>query len=246
MFRKTISQTLLTSDLANEVFPNIYGSDFNGDVSFVATLRALMSSRVPENEHIEYRYKKRANSSLTRFSDEEALSIISENARQSAITLIDVQSGDSGAWLDKWENGLGNGDGLKRLDKITQFFEKAFRVLCYIKPDIKSVILITDHINIRQYHYLQRAIFAFLPWYFDPSGGISDQDKAILESLRQKTETDYEKCIADVAAKYDFRAMRIRRDLAGFEVQREKLLMMPYAKNVMRRLYHIFAAPEMW
>ena len=45
---------------------------------------------------------------------------------------------------------------------------------------------------------------------------------ALLESLRQKTETDYEKCIADFAAKYDFRAIRIKRDLAGFEAQKEK------------------------
>lgn len=41
MFRQKVCQTMMTSEAANNFFQHITGNDWNGDVSFVSTLRAL-------------------------------------------------------------------------------------------------------------------------------------------------------------------------------------------------------------
>ena len=59
MFSKEITGLTLTNEIASTVFPNIGGDKFRNDESFVATLRALLYSRVPKEESITLRYKDR-------------------------------------------------------------------------------------------------------------------------------------------------------------------------------------------
>ena len=47
MFAKEITGLTLANEVAATLFPNIGGSNFRYDVSFTATLRALMYKRRP-------------------------------------------------------------------------------------------------------------------------------------------------------------------------------------------------------
>ena len=47
MFAKEIDSVSLATDIADELFPNITGSVYGRDVTFIATLRALLHQRVP-------------------------------------------------------------------------------------------------------------------------------------------------------------------------------------------------------
>ena len=76
--------------------------------------------------------------------------------------------------------------------------------------------------DIRKCHYLQCGILAFLPWYFDPEKGVSEQEMELIKSLREKTSEKYERCIAEIASKYNFRELRIKKLLTGFETKYEE------------------------
>ena len=52
MFKANITQTPFTTDAANACFQNITGSAFGYDISFLATLRALLVPRMGEEDRI--------------------------------------------------------------------------------------------------------------------------------------------------------------------------------------------------
>ena len=56
MFSKEISGLTLTNGIASTLFQNITGNKFRSDESFVATLRALLHSRVPKEESVTLQY----------------------------------------------------------------------------------------------------------------------------------------------------------------------------------------------
>lgn len=49
MFKEAISSTPFTSEAANDVMSNITGAGYNGDFSFISTLRALIYPRTKAN-----------------------------------------------------------------------------------------------------------------------------------------------------------------------------------------------------
>ena len=52
MFSRNINYLTLTSEIANELFPNIFGDCYSNDTSFVATLRALVAPRMSKDDTI--------------------------------------------------------------------------------------------------------------------------------------------------------------------------------------------------
>lgn len=52
MFRQTISNTVFSCDAAGALMSNIYGDYYNGDVTFLSTLRALVFPRMPKDMQI--------------------------------------------------------------------------------------------------------------------------------------------------------------------------------------------------
>jgi len=222
MFKKPITQTLLSSDLADEVFPNIRGNAWNSDVSFLSTLRALAAPRLKEDEFVVFSALLQRYTRERYGSREDAVCSLFDWTVPNMLTFVNICTSENDKWFDFLEKEFESVTGWHRAVKVTAFFAKAMRVLCFISPDLKSSVVITDNCDLRRYHYLQCGIPAYLPWFFDPKKGLEEQELALLTSLRQKTETEYESIIAAMAEKYDFRSMRIRNGLSGFEVCREK------------------------
>ena len=231
MFRACIQKTPLTSDAANDFFQNITGSSYGGDVSFLATLRALLTDRMKEGDEISVRFSVSTYSkqTLTGASDESVVSAICRSfIAEERINTICVHSFSS-----DHESNLYNMEIIERafenkypgyhcLGKVSEFYKKSFAVLCYINPDMRDVVLFVDNLDLRRLHYLQVSILAFLPWYFNPGQGISDLEMKLIYSLRETTPDKYMDCLNQIASKYDFRSAQIKKLLTGFELRFEK------------------------
>ena len=230
MFKNSVSSTMLTSDAANTFFKNITGESYGSDCTFLATLRALVAPRLPEGESIHLSFGR---------SDYNA-SIVSDTPAKRMIESICCNMLRSNGMV--YIHNLSNRDddsnvaniellkskfcevynGWEFLDKISLFYQKSFRVVCFINQNTKSVALFVDNLNMQKLHYLQAATLALFPWYFDPKKGVSEIELALVQSFRERTSEKYLDCIAEIAKQYDFESVRIRQLLSDFETAYER------------------------
>lgn len=225
MFQNTIRTTPLTDNVSDSFFAGkIEGDSVRRDMSFVATLRALVAPRMKDGETLTFRYctSSYSKSQLDGAGDSTKKSLVTHLADcSSVIHLHEFNSfgdDDNKAWIDYIEKNFCNDHpGFVRLDKVTAFFKKAFDVVCFISAETRCVQLFTTRLDLRKFHYLQCGVFAFLPWYFDPKDGVSELEMELINSLREKTQDKYLATISRIAEQYDFRTKKIEMMLKGFE-----------------------------
>lgn len=234
MFKNVLETTPLTSEAANAYFESITGYQIFGDSSFVGTLRALVAPRMKEGERVQLCFKQ-SNYGANVVKDHPAKRVLEAMIGDSpamyrgntGIIQIhncnNVNSSDNARVLEMVKNSYTEHyEGWYALPKVTEFFRKTFNVLCFINPDTRNVMLFTEMLDIRRLHYLQCSIFAFMPWYFDPSVGVTEIEMALIQSLREKTPENYLSCMNAIASQYDFRSGKIRKLLEGFETVFER------------------------
>ena len=228
MFRNVIDMTSLTAPFAEEYFrEKIFGDSVMRDKTFISTLRALATPRMKEDDRIVFKYLSDTLSSRTfaTGSDYDLKELLCVNPEKDCFTVINFACGIQTSIEKAMKAVEGNMEskGWHRLSKVTDFYRKVFKVLCYINADCKSVAIYTDNMDIRKMHYLQCGIFAFLPWYFDPKDGVTELEMELINSLREKTPEKYEECIEKIASQYDFRTAGIKSMLSGFELKYERV-----------------------
>lgn len=230
MFRDVITSTALTTDIANDVLSNVKADSITGDVSFTATLRALIAPKLAEGEELIMSYDSvylgipsdsnewlAARIDTSQWDKPMRLHIInnSDYNTESAAAAFDYIDKRFCSVYPDW-NGLEK-DGRKF---ITEFYQKAFKVLCFVNTEIRSTILFTFGMDLRRVHFLQCAIPAYLPWFYPTRPTPEETD--LLRSLQLKEPDAYLERIAGFAKTYDFRTLNIKKQLAGFEVQYER------------------------
>lgn len=233
MFRTAIGVTPMTSEGASDFFQNINGDTFNGDNSMVATLRALIAPRIPEDESIYAKF-----SVVNRSAEAVSNAITNSKAGDMVRSIIPLETIGAGVMNIVSVNSpmQDNNDAVMdlldqhftsvykshhKLDAVTNLFRKNFRVICFISPDIKNTVIFVQSLNVRKLHILQSAILGMLPWYFNPEDGISELERDLIYSFRETTSEKYEACIAKFAERYDFESARIKKMLSNFEKQYE-------------------------
>lgn len=231
MFRQAINQTALTSDAANSYFEHIRGDSYNGDVTFLSTLRALIAPRMADGESLYLRFDQSSCSEST-VRETQPKRLITHLLRnvdinQRGICYIhSVQSGrqeDNTACLDVFKSNFARVyNGWHRLPRVSDLFRSQFYTLCFVNPELKSVAVFVDSLSQSKMHYLQCAILGFFPWYFSPEKGVTQEEMDLINTLRAKEPNDYSACIAKLAERYDFRTARIKQQLAGFETRYEQ------------------------
>lgn len=232
MFKTSIASTPLTTAAANAYFRNINGEPFGCDNSFLATLRALVAPRIKEDESVYLRFC---------WSDYEGAVLANAPADRAVKAICsgyDLEEVSGHIFVHSFksdkESNLANlklieskftscYEGYHRLEKVKAFYHKSFAVDCYINPERKNVVVFVDGLDLKKLHYLQVSILAMLPWYFDPSAGVSELEMELLYSLREASAEKYQSCIARIAESYDFKSARIRQLLTGFETRYEKV-----------------------
>ena len=235
MFKSVINSTPLTSSAANSFFQNIVGEGFRDDFSFLATLRALVAPRMGNDDkiYLSFTHSSYSVNDVRSNPVRKVLNAICGDVDavrgipNGTIRVHDFYSStqeDNYACLELVKSSFAERyEGWHMIQKVTEFYRKNFYVICFINPEKKSVFVFVDNMDIRRMHYLQCSIFAFLPWYFAPEAGVSEIEMELINSLREKTSTKYEECIARIASQYDFRTQKIRTLLVGFETRYEKV-----------------------
>lgn len=231
VFKTSIASTPFTSEAANSYFQNITGDYYGGDCSFLSTLRALVAPRIKEGESVyltfgSSNYNSNAINSVPaeravgaicsryRMDDSGVLMVHSFNADQSGnLTCMQIIEKNFTSVYPEYH----------RLDKVKAFYRKSFNVDCYINPDKKSVIVFVDNLDIKKMHYLQVSILAFMPWYLNQDDGLTEDELALMQSLRETNSANYEKYISKLGEGYDFRTARIRQLLGDFETRYERI-----------------------
>lgn len=230
MFKTSISATALTTAAANMFFTNIVGDSYGNDVTFLATLRALVAPRMPEGDSVRVSFGRTdysaidiANSSGRSMVQNICRNMARRNGEIYIHNLARRSESDNDANIDLLKRKFCEVySGWQYHEKITTFYQKSFKVICFINPEAKSVALFVDQMNLQKLHYLQMSILAFLPWYFDPANGMTDEEMELVKSLRERTSEKYEECVKAMAEKYDFESGRIRYLLAEFETKYER------------------------
>lgn len=230
MFKNTITETAFTTDGAEAYFTQrIPFCPVLGDDSFISTLRALLDSRLLEAEPLvlQYTSSSRPENTLKLMTPTEALKLVFGNAQaeENCLYLLDFRLPSSAnAWMDLVESSFEQQyPGWHRIEKVTLFYAKTCRVLCFVNTELKSSLVVVADLDIKTMHYIQTGIPAYLPWYFNEEAGVTETEMELLQSLREKTSAHYEACIAKLAQKYDFEADRIRILLSGFETRYEQM-----------------------
>ncbi len=235
MFRNAVIETPLTTSAANKYFEEtIIGDSWRGDVSFLSTLRALLEPRLKNGENIAVTFNTSSYTErdCTNLEEKRAVrALIGDHPtyenRLHIHTFENSEQTANIAWMELMKSTFETVfPAWHRIEKVTQFFKKVFYVLCFVNPEIKSVILFTETMDIRKMHYLQCGMPAYLPWFFQSEDGeihVSEIEMELIDSLRQKSSNAYVECIAKIAEKYDFNVFRVRQLLAGFESKYERM-----------------------
>lgn len=223
MFQKTITSgsVPLTGDDADLFFGGkITGSPILRDHSFTASLRALLGNRIGDSQ---------LNFCPIRY---DSLSDIpGEGLDPVPNTLMLVyfrgrgNSDEMNGMIDAMKEKFDALEDFQIDEKVTQIFERAFRVYLWHSEKRKSAVILTGTMDIRKLHVLQICIPKALPWFFpEPeSGKVEDRytadELALLASVQKTTEKEYIDAITKIAQQYDMREFIIRKRLDGVTKQ---------------------------
>ncbi len=233
MFRQPIVESPLIGEYQNEfhIMGRVFGNEFEHDVSFVSTLRALVLPRMDDDEEtLEFKYR-------TSYVSQRDIERNTPDHLMRFVTMMDDASDMCGNTLyvinvgtpdEKTETNLlslieekfqKKFPGLTKVEKFTVFFRKIFRASCYLDAENKTSIVFCSNLDIRRYHFLQIAVPVMLPWYFTKDKALTPEEMELIESFKEKTPEKYLGILEKVAARYDFRSMRIKSELSGFETK---------------------------
>ncbi len=233
MFRSSVQSTAFTSPGAEEYFSSrIYGMNYNGDVSFLSTLRALLGPRTKEGDTVclQFNQVNGARVETASIGDvprhiappgglyDDANTITISN-----VSTVFMNDDNRDKVMDKIKKAFKNIEGYAEYPEIATFYQKAFNVLCFINPIIHNVIVYVENLDLRKLHYLQVSTLALFQWYFNKEQSITEDEMALIKSLRETNETEYLNCLNKLASAYDFRSACIRKLLTGFESQHDRL-----------------------
>lgn len=231
MFKICLSSTPFTTDAANGYFQNIKGDSFSGDNTFLATLRALVAPRISENESVSLRFGS-SNYNSNAINNAPTRDVVGavcsgyDMTKPGQLIIHNLRSDQASnlLCLEKIEEKFCSMyEGYHYFDKVKAFYRKSFNVDCYVNPEIKSVIVFVDNLDYRKLHYLQVSVLVFLPWYLNQQDGLTQDEMALIQSLRETSPDNYERCLSKLAEQYDFRTARIRQLLSGFESRYERI-----------------------
>lgn len=223
MFSKNLYNLTLTSEIANDLFPNIFGDYYSNDTSFIATLRALVAPRMSEDDTIclKVRTVNPRESYLRGYGETDKMAYLSDYCIDNNTILV---CGFNGASEKNRSAALATIDDsfirvypkFSELKDLSAFVANQANMRFYINEEDRSVVVFVDNLNLRLYHYVQSLISRLLPWYFKDKP-LENQERELAKSLIRRTATDYERLIEEFANKYDFRRKKIEKLLDGFE-----------------------------
>lgn len=210
----------LTSTVASEVFGNIRGSEFNGDATWVATMRALLGERISEDSSVRFRYLRR-QSSVYDLSDCEDIYLRQTGGleRNHIVLLSHESSADANEEaLKKYDEIMPTHGFVSQADLREYLYRRKISGRVFVNETDRITLIVTAGVmNFPTYHLLQALMVRYLPWFFKDDNKPTEQDKELIRALTSNYSADYEAAIEKAALKFDFRSHQIRTIIGGFE-----------------------------
>lgn len=223
MFFKNLCNLTLTSEIANDLFPNIFGDCYSDDTSFIATLRALVAPRMSKDDTIclKVRTVNPRESYLRDCGETDKMAYLSDYCISNNTILIcgfygTSEKNRSAALATIDDSFIRVYPKFSELKDLSAFVANQANMRFYINEEDRSVVVFVDNLDLRLYHYVQSLISRLLPWYFKDKP-LENQERELVKSLIRRTATGYERLIEEFANKYDFRRKKIEKLLDGFE-----------------------------
>lgn len=228
MFSKEMTGLTLANEIASSLFSNINGDKFRSDESFVATLRALLHSRVPKEESITLQHRT-SNYGVEQLSGSGSRDCVRAFLRDHdimygarGVLLIHSFEGsdeDNTACFRVLDDGLPKViSGFKLLTDLSAWIESdaKFRAKIYVNAETRNTIIFTEKMSVKRWHMLESLISRYFPWYFE-SNPMTDEEVEIVKTLTKRYAPSYETKIQEYAKRFDFRTQIIKNKLTGFE-----------------------------
>lgn len=232
MFAKEITGLTLANEVAATLFPNIGGNTFRYDVSFTATLRALMYKRVPEDESINVcqsssRYS-RGDLSGASSKDCVRAFLRGTNAMSRIPGTLQIHSfenseDNNAACFEAIDNGgMDVLKGYVQMQDMSVFMgQKKIKARFFLNKELNSALIFMERLDMKKWHLLQAFIPRYFPQYFEGKPLEEDEQK-LLKTLTTRYAPDYEEQMEIFSKRFDFRTQVVRSKLKGFELRFER------------------------
>ena len=234
MFNKGIYETALIGEVADRLFTNITAPS-GPDQSFLATLRVLLSKRLPQNEIVRLDCKKinAAENYISALSVSDCMNfILSDEIKHRdtsgySILIIYTAQLDAGQkMLEIVRANVGAGKrymiNYARRDDLKVFYARKTNCLFYTDVNNRHTVIFTDRLELKHFHTLQMMIPKYIPLLFRDNP-LTEKETALLKSTGNKSAAEYETLIEEFVKDLDIRSEIIRTKLAGFEIAYERV-----------------------
>lgn len=218
----TKDQVRLASDVADEFFPHIHCDTYNEDVSWLATMRALLPSRLPAGEEAYLRLRE-ADQLPTGEGKElsSALLDLADISSRNTVTVVSL-SVNKGAMAQAADairkTGVPGHEFHERIYSRFHDGETPSYILVFIQDDIANTVIFTDSMNTRKWHIIQAFMRSYFKNFFLEHPFTEDEEAMIrcLSSPKAVSPDSYREIMSRFEAGHDFRSATIRRELAQF------------------------------
>lgn len=224
MFNRILDDLTLSSDIAGNVFRNIRGDGYNGDRSFVATLRALLHPRIGDDVvRMNLTSSNFGRSGMRGVDSKTLIGASVGDLREGRLQIHNVSASDSEDRkaffdiLDSTDTGfLKLFNNYHEMTNIREFVAPAMNARFYTSEEKKNTVIFVESMNTMKWHYIQSFCPRYFKWYFE-SSPISEEEKSLLQSLVKRSSDDYERIIEEIASKFDMRSYLIESMVGDLE-----------------------------
>lgn len=204
MFENRISNTKLTGSLADCMFRRINGCEYEGDSSFLATVRVLLMGRIPDGNEVNI---QNDNIVMTEKTSEWLSARVANHQEPNTIYVIglpyDVTSCEEQTEIAKFD-AITFPENFHEFTDVREFFASKMFCRTAVCEESKTTIIMIVNMNLKRYHLIQCIIPKLLPWYFD-RGRVSANEKALLRSMREIRPAEYERLLNVLCDTEEFR-----------------------------------------
>lgn len=215
MFSDVINTTPFVTAEAEYVFgQKVPLLSYTGDVSLTSTLRALIAPRMAEGTRLEV-IMNSCRGDIVREFDLQYIS-----GMRDCFYVISQTQVDEG-WEQTFDRAkeilVSEAFGFEELPSIEAFFAKSFKIKCFVNRETRLTLVIVHRLDLKKLHLMQTALLVMMPWYHGPRESLSDDEFDLIKSLKEPKSDKYYESLERLAAKYDFRKVKIERLLANYE-----------------------------
>ena len=227
MFLTSLSTSPLVGVAADEIFRNITGDTYRGDVSFLSTMRMLLHSRLPEEIKVHLNFRQVSYDAVKGISVKEdaaifkALTGVEGDIPENQIWFVDVQCSNK----DDTEKAYKNFGKIKSLvglqpdAPVDSMFSQFCSARTFIDFDhCRTVVVVFDRATSAKWHAAASLTSRFFRKYFIEKP-ITDWEKEnIAMALTNEDKPDkFNAAMYEFSKQFDFRSPMIRASLSGFE-----------------------------